>query len=140
MTSLAVIENKISTIQKYLHILDGYQCHTRKEIEDNVTIRGAVERYLYLVAQAAIELAEATIAFKNLRKPSTMGESFSILAEGGLIPEAVSEKMIKLAGFRNVIAHEYEKINYDIVYAVLQQKLGDVEEFVDSIRRALNVR
>ena len=47
MTSINVVENKISTIRKYLSILDRYAGFTRQEIETDVDIRGAVERYLY---------------------------------------------------------------------------------------------
>ncbi len=72
MTNLAVIENKISAIRKYLKILERYKKYSRDEIEGNVDIRGAVERYLYLATQAVIDLADAVIAYKNFRKPTTM--------------------------------------------------------------------
>jgi uncharacterized protein YutE (UPF0331/DUF86 family) len=41
--------------------------------------------------------------------------------------------MIKMTGFRNVVAHDYEKINYDILYDVLKNRLSDVESFLDII-------
>ena len=65
MSNLTVIENKISSIQKYLKILERYKNYSREELENNIDIRGAVERYLYLVSQATIDLAEAVIAYKN---------------------------------------------------------------------------
>ncbi len=43
--------------------------------------------------------------------------------------------MIKMTGFRNVVAHDYEKINYDIVHDVLQNKLKNIEEFIGIISR-----
>ena len=81
MTNLSVIENKISSIKKYLKITERYKKHSREEIENNIDIKGAVERYLYLAAQATIDLAEAVIAYKNFRKPTTMSEAFHILEE-----------------------------------------------------------
>ncbi len=137
MTNLNVIENKISAIRKYLKILRDCKKYSRKEIEDNLTIRGAVERYLYLATQSAIDLAEAVISFKGFRKPATMGESFHILSEEKIISGELTKKMIKLAGFRNVIAHEYEKINYDIVYDVLQKRLTDIEKFLLTIQEVI---
>ncbi|MEW5907670.1 MAG: DUF86 domain-containing protein [Patescibacteria group bacterium] len=134
MTNLSIIENKISAIQKYLKILEGYQKYSRKEIEENIDIRGAVERYLYLVSQAAIDLAGAVISFKNLRKPSTLSESFHILNEENIIPKELVEKMTRMTGFRNIIAHDYEKVNYDIVYDILHNKLKDIEEFTKIIK------
>ena len=65
MSNRAIIENKISHIRKYLRILDGYQKYSRKKIEGNIDLKGAVERYLYLAAQATIDLSEAVVAYKN---------------------------------------------------------------------------
>lgn len=134
MTNISVIENKISSIQKYFKIISRYKKYSLKEIVQDDTIRGAVERYLYLSCQAVIDLAEDVIALRGYRKPATMSESFSILFEEGLISNELTEKMIKLTGFRNVIAHAYEKINYEVVYDVLQNKLADIEEFVSIIQ------
>ena len=130
MTNFSVIENKITSIQKYLKILDNYKKYSRKEIEEDLNIRGAVERYLYLVTQAAIDLAEAVISHKNFRKPATFSESFQILNEEGITSFELTEKMARLTGFRNIVAHDYEKIDYDIVYDILQERLKDIEGFI----------
>lgn len=134
MTNISIIENKISSIQKYLKTVNRYKKYSLKEIEQDETIRGAVERYLYLACQAVIDLAEDVIAFRRYRKPLTMSESFSVLSEEDIISIALTEKMIRLTGFRNVIAHDYEKINYAIVYDVLQNRLTDIEEFVSIVQ------
>lgn len=137
MTTIDVIENKISLIQKYLKILEGYKSYSQKEIENDVNIKGASERYLYLASQATIDLAESIIAFKNFRKPATLSESFHILREENIIPIGLTEKLVKMTGFRNIMAHDYEKIDYSIVYDVLQNKLEDIKEFVKIIRKLL---
>lgn len=137
MTNLNVIENKISSITQYVTFLKKYAVHSRQEIENDITLRGAVERYLYLAVQATINLAEATIAFKNLRKPTTYSESFEILKEADLIDAALAEKLMRMAGFRNVIAHDYEKIDFSVVYDALKNKMGDIEAFVTVIKKAL---
>jgi uncharacterized protein YutE (UPF0331/DUF86 family) len=135
MTHYAIIENKISHVRKYLKILERYQKQTQKEIETHVDLRGAVERYLYLVTQATIDLAEAVISFKGFRKPTTLGETFRILTEEKIIGIPLLEKMIQLTGFRNVIAHDYEDINYDILYKVLQNGLNDICQFLEQITK-----
>jgi uncharacterized protein YutE (UPF0331/DUF86 family) len=134
MTNLSVIENKISSVRKYLKILERYRTYSQKEIADDIDRRGAVERYLYLAMQATIDLAEAVIAFKNLRKPSTMSESFHILAEADILSQDVTGQMVGMTGFRNVIAHDYEKLNYDIVYDVLQNRLKSIGDFLEAIK------
>lgn len=135
MTDSIIIENKISAVKKYLKILEGYKKYSKKEIEEDLNIKGALERYLYLAIQATIDLAEAIIAYKNFRKPTTMSESFHILNEEKIIPANLTAKMANMVGFRNIVSHDYEKIDYDIVYDILQDKLKDIEEFLEIIKK-----
>lgn len=135
MTNQAVIENKISAVKKYLGIVEGYEKYSRREIETNLDIRGAVERYLYLAVQATIDLADAVVAYKHFRKPTSMSETFDILHEEKIIPKELTEKMVKMTGFRNIVAHDYEKINYDIVYVVMRDGMEDIKDFVKNIEK-----
>jgi len=130
MTNLSVVENKISSIKKYLKILKGFSKKTARELENDINLKGAVERYLYLAVQATIDLAEAYIGYKKFRKPSTMSETFHILNEEKIINADLTEKMVKMTGLRNIIAHDYEKINYEIVVDVIQNRLTDIEKFL----------
>jgi len=139
MTNFSVIENKISYLKKYLDILEGYKQYTREQIEEDVNIKGMVERYLYLVSQSAIDLAEAVLSFKDLRKPTTLGETYTILEEAEIIDKNLAAEMIKMVGFRNILAHDYAEINYDIVYDVLQNKLSDIEKFIQQIKEQLKI-
>jgi uncharacterized protein YutE (UPF0331/DUF86 family) len=133
MTNISVVENKVSSIKRYLGILSSYQGVSVEQLEADATLRGAVERYLYLLAQATIDLAEALIAFRGLRKPGTMGESFTVLWEAGLLTQDLAVRLTRMAGFRNILAHDYERLNYEIVVAVLRNHLVDVEEFISSV-------
>ncbi|TSC93889.1 MAG: hypothetical protein CEN87_718 [Parcubacteria group bacterium Licking1014_1] len=139
MTNFSIIENKITSIGKYLNIVGKYRKYSKDEIEKNLDLSGAVERYLYLVSQACIDLAEAVVSFKDFRKPTTYRESFEILEEEKIISVELREKMVKMSGFRNVIAHDYAEINYDTVYDVLQNKLIDIEQFISEIKKSLNI-
>lgn len=135
MSNLTVIENKISEARKYLTILERYKQHSQEKIVNDVDIKGALERYLYLAAQSVIDLADAIIAYKKFRKPTTLSESFFILNEEKIISEELMEKMVKMTGFRNTIAHDYGKLNYDIVYNTLHNNLKDIEEFLETASR-----
>jgi len=133
MTNLTVVENKISAVKKYLKILEEYKKYSVKELETDINIKGAVERYLYLAVQATIDLADAYIAYKKFRKPSTLSESFHILNEEKIISDNLADKMVKMTGLRNIIVHDYEKINYEIIVDVLQNRLKDIEKFLKSV-------
>lgn len=138
MSNLSVIEAKISHIQKYLKLLERYQEFSQKEIEQNPDLRGAVERYLYLAVQATLDLGEAIIAFKGFRRPGTYTDVFYILEEEKFVSTDLSEKLVNMTKFRNVIAHDYEKVDFGIVYDALKSRLTDIEEFTKSVKEKLN--
>jgi uncharacterized protein YutE (UPF0331/DUF86 family) len=135
MTSFNVIENKISSTRKYLSILARYEKLSKEEIENNIDIRGAVERYLYLAVQSTIDLAESMIAFNKLRKPTTMAESFHILHEVGIIPLDLLQRLVLMTGFRNAVAHAYEDLDYSIVFDVLHNGKQDIIAFLNIVEK-----
>jgi hypothetical protein len=47
MTNVDVLKNKVSEIQKYLNLLKNYQYIKKDDLLKDVTLKGAVERYLY---------------------------------------------------------------------------------------------
>ncbi|MBM4387357.1 MAG: DUF86 domain-containing protein, partial [Deltaproteobacteria bacterium] len=111
MNSQETIENKISSVRKYLTILENYKKYTRSQIEESLDLRGAVERYLYLAIQSTIDLAGAYISYRNYRKPTTMSDSFVILKERKVVPDEIIKKMILMTGLRNVITHDYDELD-----------------------------
>lgn len=139
MSNLNVIETKISHIQKYLNLLERYKKYSQKEIEDNTDLKGALERYLYLATQATLDLGEAVIAFKEFRRPGTYTEVFYILDEEEFISKDVSEKLVNMTRFRNIIAHDYEKVDFGIVYDALQNRLVDIEGFLEAVKGKLDL-
>ncbi|HWP90625.1 MAG TPA: DUF86 domain-containing protein [Thermodesulfobacteriota bacterium] len=140
MTNLSVAENKISSLKKYLSILEPYRNRSVEEIERDTTLRGAIERYLYLVCKTAIDLTEVIISVSKFRKPTTISESFVILEEEGVIGADLKARMADLVALLNVLAHEYEEINYEVLYDVLRNRLQDITEFVETAEKFLNLK
>lgn len=137
MSNKDTIENKISLVHKYIARLEVYKKYSREEIENDQFISGSLERYLYLVVQATIDTAESIIAYRGLRKPATLREEFEVLSEAKIISSELATKLMNMVGFRNVVAHDYTKLDYDVVYIVLHERLGDIEEFLKVAEKAI---
>lgn len=130
MTNLGTIENKISSIEKYLKILSSFKKYSKSRIQDDVYLKGALERYLYLATQATIDLSEAVISYKKLRKPTTMAEGFEILFEEKIIPRTLKTRLVQMVGFRNIIAHDYDIVDFSIITDTLQTGVKDIKTFI----------
>jgi len=104
--------NMISTVQKYLKSLDLFSEYTWETIENDAILRGAYERYVFLLVQSTLDLVEAIISFKKLRKPSSYAEGLEILLENGIISHELRESLREIAKLRNAMSHDYEALNY----------------------------
>ena len=62
-----------------------------------------------------------------------MGQTFDILCEAGIISLDIASRMKKAVGFRNLAVHNYDAINWTIVYEIAQHHLQDFEEFAKAV-------
>lgn len=134
MTHLAVLENRTSLAKKYLTILRTYSKLTKEQVLHDTTFRGAIERYLYLAIQSSIDLAEAYISYKKYRKPQNIRDAFRILNEHRKISRPLLEIMLKMTGFRNVIAHNYDTIDEEILYDVFKNHSKDIRALLAALK------
>jgi len=77
------------------------------------------------------------ICYKDERKPISTNESFLILAEEKIINRNLADIMIKLVEVRNMLAFDYDKIDYDIVVDILNEGVKDIDKFVLVIEKKI---
>lgn len=69
-----------------------------------------------------------------------MRDVFKVLTENGILSEDDLPKYEKIASFRNILVHHYEKIDDSIVYGVFRNRLEDIEVYVAYILSWLEKR
>lgn len=62
-------------------------------------------------AQISIDLANHVIASDGHRVPRDCGDAFRVLAEVGVLDGALAERMVSLAGARNLIVRLYAEVD-----------------------------
>lgn len=135
MTTIDVLKRKFSYINRYNTILENkYAVCSRSELKKTEPLRSALERNLYLLCQATIDFAEAIISYYHYRQPGTMADSFEILWENDLISSTTREDMKNMAGFRNILAHLYAKVDFPKVYKILMHDRKKICTFLDEIK------
>ena len=132
------IEAKLRELKKYAQLLKGYQKHSKKRLETDMTIRGAVERYMQLAIEIVIEIGEMIIAKEGFKKPETYREVIEILGKNGVLQPAFAKKLAPAAGFRNILIHRYGKLDLNELYRHLQEDVNDFDTFIRQISRYLS--
>lgn len=129
---------KLEKLREYVSYLKDYQKHTIEELKNNHTLQGAVLHYLQLVIECVLDIGELLISELKLRKPEEGREVLKILAENKIIPEDFAERFAPIAGFRNILVHEYANVDLGKVYAHLQNDLKDFDFYSKCIAQYIS--
>jgi uncharacterized protein YutE (UPF0331/DUF86 family) len=86
-----------------------------------------------MAIQGCIDIAAHVVAEEELGIAGSTNELFYLLEENGIIPTALAERMVQAVGFRNLIVHEYGRVNLEIVYRAARENLDDLLEFMKVI-------
>ncbi|MES1197017.1 MAG: DUF86 domain-containing protein [Pseudomonadota bacterium] len=76
--------------------------------------------------EASIDIANRIIRLNALGVPASSRESFAKLVEAGVIDQALSDRLNRMVGFRNLAVHQYQKLDMAIVRQVIETSLDDL--------------
>lgn len=132
MVDRDVIYQKISQIQNCLKRIQD-KTQGRPASLDDIDVQDVFVLNLQRAIQSAIDLASHIVADEGLGLPDELRENFSLLQKERVIPTALSQRLKKMVGFRNIAVHEYESISVDVLKSILKNRLKDLEDFYATV-------
>ena len=133
MVDKHLILRKLATLDEYLSQMNEYVKISLKDYADDWKIQRIVERTLQMMIETCLDISSHIISDEKLRVPETYADMFRILVQNSILEEPHLEAFEKMAKFRNIVVYDYEKINPEIVVAILRNSLQDFKEFQASI-------
>lgn len=131
------INFRLKKLEEYLKILNSLKGITAKELVANVDKRAKAERFLQLAIELCLDVAELLISDQRLRTPQKASEAIEILGEAGILDKNFARKFSSIAGFRNILVHDYLDIDYEKVADNINTRLSDFEKFARSVAKYL---
>lgn len=86
-----------------------------------------------MAVQNCIDIAAHIISEEGFGVPGSNNEMFYLLEENGFLDRDITEKMVKAVGFRNLIVHEYGKIDLKQVFNAARNNTNDLLEYLKAI-------
>ena len=105
---------------------------SQKELNDDWD-EWALERGLQLAAQALFDVGNHVLAGAFGARPKDYADVPSELTRYGVIGDDLANRLRGLAGFRNLLVHEYAEVDPKRVRELLQTRLGDFSDFADAV-------
>ena len=133
MVDKTLILRKLTELEEYLGQVREYTSITIDRYSKDWKAQRVVERTLQMMIEICADIAGHIISDKGYRVPATYADTFRVLYENGILNKDLFETMEKMAKFRNIIVHHYDKVDTEIVIGILKKDLKDFSAYKDAI-------
>jgi uncharacterized protein YutE (UPF0331/DUF86 family) len=125
-----VILERLKTLDEYIRLLEPYRAWSIRRLTDDGIIYGGVLHYLQLAAQVVLDVSVHLNVELAIKGATDYKGAVLSLGKHGVLPAEFAEKIGGLAGFRNVLVHEYLTVDPLRVQEALQEGLDDLKAFI----------
>ncbi len=129
---------RIIELEEFLEELEDSIPEDFEEYKTDYKLRAIGERYFEKIIKAVIDLSFMVVKIKKFKQPEQEKEVFDILVRNKIITPALSKKLQDAKGMRNIIAHEYGRIDNELVFhSIAEELIPDVHEFINSVNKII---
>ena len=87
--------------------------------------------------RACVDIAAHIVSDTECTLPDSMAGTFDALERQGVLSRDLTERMRRAVGFRNISVHAYQTLDWEIVYSIATERLGDFVEYGLAIEAVL---
>ena len=132
-----ILTEKIESLRRCVGRVQEKCPATVETLFEDVDLQDILVINLSRAVQLSVDIAAHVLAESGVPAPETMGSAFDALARAGVISDSLSVRLRKAVGFRNIAVHNYEAIDWRIVFSLAHNHLSDFEMFAEAITRQL---
>ncbi len=133
MPNKELLRRKINKIENYIKEIEPLLVLNSNEIVSDILKLRTVERNFQLIVDTMLDINTHIISSENLKTPETLQETFLILGDGGVLPVDFVKKIAPVVGLRNIVVHEYEKVDNEKMMQDLKDGISQFGEYLISI-------
>jgi len=134
MDQIVIIE-KLESLRRCIQRIEDKKPADIGQLKQDIDLQDILVLNLSRAVQLSVDIGSHIISQSGHASPQTMGNVFITLQDMNVISEQVCYQLTKAVGFRNIAVHQYEAINWEIVYAVCEQSVHDFRQFAREISR-----
>ncbi|WP_025773514.1 hypothetical protein MTCOM_23810 [Moorella thermoacetica] len=128
MVDAEIINRKLQQLECYLAKLEKHKNVKAPDMEKNMELAWIVEHGLQLSIQIVLDIGTHILAEEGIIVDE-YSNIFGELAKLGVLPEKFARDISGMAGFRNILVHEYGKIDLKKVADIMNNHLNDFRQY-----------
>lgn len=120
------ISDKAAFVREALSALEAVPQSSRDEFLADPRTLPATLHWLQTAIQGLLDIGLVLVGERGLAAPRTSLEVLERLEGAGALPAGTATRYRPLIGFRNRVVHLYDRIDPDIVYAIVTRNRDDL--------------
>jgi uncharacterized protein YutE (UPF0331/DUF86 family) len=133
MVDKTLILRKLSELDEYYRQIKEFEKISVGQYSDDWKIQRIIERTLQMMIETCVDIASHIIADKGYRVPKSYSDAFKVLLDEKIVSSRLFDVLQKMAKFRNIVVHHYDKVDAEIVVGILKKDLRDFTSYKDAI-------
>jgi len=121
---------KAGKVRKHLRRVEDKRGSSIEAFLDDPDRQDIVSFNLQMAIQSCIDIAAHVVSDEGMGVPGSINEIFYLLEESSFLSHEITEKMVRATGFRNLLVHEYGKIDLKQVFEIAHHHIGDLNEYL----------
>lgn len=130
-----VLAERTVVLERHLaRVRDRLPAH-ESELQASTDASDAVILHLWQATQIVIDLAVSACVSLGAGTPQNYADAFRRLQAQRVIDDPLADRLVRAAGFRNVVAHAYENLDLARVHRAASSGPGDLRAFIEALAR-----
>jgi len=123
----------LNNLRGYLKKLALLAALPERAFLDDFTNVESAKHLLQVSIECCLDIAHHIVADEGFRTPADYYDTFVVLSENDILPDAFLPTLRQMVSFRNRLVHLYWDVDDATVYRILQENLSDFETYVGHV-------
>jgi len=128
-----VIDDKLERLRRCIQRIEHKRPALLADLVADYDLQDILSVNLERAIQLCVDIAAHIIAAREISAPTTMAAAFESLQVLQVLSPELATSMKKAVGFRNIVVHNYQEIDWEIVFNICHHKLDDFRAFARAI-------
>lgn len=130
MTDPDTLTSILTNLRGYLQKLSILADLSEDQFVSDFTKVESAKHLLQVSIECCLDIAHHIVAEEGYRTPANYYDTFAVLCENGILPDAFLPTLRQMVSFRNRVVHLYWEVDDATVYRIVREHLDDFETYV----------
>lgn len=133
-----VVGARLAALEQYLGYLRDLATVEAGTFATDPRTYASAERFLQLAIESIFDIGTHCIAALGLPRPERYADVLPALASAGVIRTETAAALLSISGFRNMLVHDYMRLDRRRVHEFLNSRLDGLRDFAADLAAYLS--